>query len=456
MTAPQGNTDVCVIGAGLAGLMAADELRRAGLGVEVFEAQAAVGGRVKDVVCSDNVVVELGANWFSGQQPLIRAQIKRFGIDTVETHSEGNHLIWWDRKRSSFRGAIPSVGLLNNADIIQGMARFDHAMGRLKNSEPWSDSLTKYDHLSFGQWIDSALFTRMGKEFFCMVSEMVFGVEAHMVSFLYVLYYSSRSVSLSSLISVSQGHQEFRFKKGPAELCEKIAASVGPSRIHLKTPVRSIRVADGCVDVETTASRGRYRAVLFAIPPAAVRQVVFSPPRPTTRDRLLQALPMGRVIKVQAVYERPYWIEQGLSGQVMSNHYPLSYTIDNSPSDRQCGVLAGFVGTSHAEQFMKPRADRKTLVADAIDQMFGGLFPKPKEVLIEDWAANEWIGGSYGAYFPPGVMTRMGKLLREQDPPIYWCGAEYGQVHPCQMEGALDSGLRSARTISAALAQAQN
>lgn len=456
MTAMQCNTDVCVVGAGLAGLMAADELHRAGVSVEVFEAQAAVGGRVKDVVCSDNVVVELGANWFSGQQPLIKAQIARFGIDTVETHDDGNHLMWWDGKRSSFRGAIPAVGLWKNADIIQGMARFERTMARLKHSAPWSDTLTQYDHLSFGQWIDATLFTRMGRDFFRMVSEMVFGVEANMVSFLYVLYYSSRSVSLSSLISVAQGHQEFRFKKGPTELCEKIASSVGRNRILLGTPVRSVRVADGGVDVETTASRGRYRAVLFAIPPAAVRQVKFSPPRRTTRDRFLQALPMGRVIKVQAVYERPYWIEHGLSGQVMSNQYPLSYTIDNSPADRQRGVLAAFVGTSHAERFMKAGTDRKALVAGAIDQMFGSLFPKPNEVLVEDWAANEWIGGSYGAYFPPGVMTRMGQLLREQDPPIYWCGAEYAQAHPCQMEGALDSGLRSARMITAALAQARN
>lgn len=454
MYVPQRNADVCVIGAGVAGLIAADELLHDGLSVDVFEAQAAVGGRVKDVVCIDNIAVELGANWFSGQQPLIKAQIKRFGLETVETYNDGDHLIWWDGKRSSFRGAIPSLGLLKKADIIQGMARFEHAMGRLKNKEPWNNTLVEYDHLSFGQWIDATLYTRMGKEFFRMVSEMVFGAESHMVSFLYVLYYSSRSVSLSSLISVSQGHQEFRFKHGPAQLCEQIATNIGPSRIHLETPVRSIRVTNNYVDVETTSLRGRYRAVLCAMPPPAVRQIVFSPPRPTSRERLLQALPMGRVIKVQAVYERPYWIELGLSGQVMSNHYPLSYTIDNSPADRQRGVLAGFVCTSQAQQFMDPRTDRKILVADTIDQMFGGLFPKPQEVLIEDWAANEWIGGSYGAYFPPGVMNRMGQLLRVQDPPIYWCGAEYGQVHPCQMEGALDSGLRSARTISAALAQA--
>lgn len=453
MTVSQRKADVCVIGAGVAGLIAADALLAAGLNVDVFEAQAAVGGRVKDIVRANTVVLELGANWFSSQQPLIKAQIDRFGLETMVTHNDGDHLIWWDGKRTSFRGAIPSLGLLKKSDIIQGMIRFDKAMVKLKNKDPWSDTLLGYDHLSFGQWIDSTLYSRMGREFFHMVSEMVFGVESHMVSLLYVLYYSSRSVSLSSLISVVQGHQELRFKHGPADLCRKIAASIGPDRILLNTPVRSINVGDGHVDVEAKSTYGRYRAVLCAVPPPAVRKIQFSPPRSTSRERLLQALPMGRVIKIQVVYQRPYWRERGFSGQVMSNSYPLSYTIDNSPADGQRGVLAAFVCTSKAKQFMDASTDRRAIVAAAINQMFGCNFPAPEEVLVEDWAANEWIGGSYGAYFPPGVMTRMGELLREQEPPIYWCGAEYGQAHPCQIEGALDSGLRSARSIAAALAQ---
>ncbi|WP_105167411.1 flavin monoamine oxidase family protein [Pseudoalteromonas sp. T1lg23B] len=443
--------DVCVVGAGVSGLFAADNLRKAGLTVDVYEAQSHVGGRVKDTVCHEDVTVELGANWFSEQQPLIKAQIERFGIETKRTHNDGEHLIWWNDQRSAFKGILPSLGPIVNSDIIQGMARFERIMAKLQNQEPWDEQFVEYDHMSFGQWIDKTLFTTSGKQFFRMVSEMVFGVESHMVSFLYVLYYSNRSVSLSSLISVDKGHQELRFTHGPRQLCDHLAASIGAENILLNTPVRAIKVADGMVTVDAGHVSGRYRSVLCAMPPPAVKQVIFSPPRDTARERLLQALPMGRVIKVQAVYEKPYWLELGLSGQVMSNHYPLSYTIDNSPTDNQSGVLAAFVGTSHAKAFMAEGVDREKLVADAIDDMFGNKFPKPQKVLIEDWAQNEWIGGSYGAYFPPGVMSRMGHVLREHEPPIYWCGAEYAQTHPCQIEGALESGLRAAKQITEAL-----
>ncbi|WP_337261388.1 MULTISPECIES: flavin monoamine oxidase family protein [unclassified Serratia (in: enterobacteria)] len=452
MTESLRNADVCIVGAGVAGLMAADSLKKSGLSVDIFEAQEQVGGRVKDTNFDDNFMLELGANWFSEQQPLIKEQIKRFDLETVKTHNEGEHLIWWNEVRSSFSGTLPSLGSFwLNADIIQGMARFERITARLKNIEPWDKIFIKYDHLSFGQWIDRTLFTETGKQFFRMVSEMVFGVESYLVSFLYVQYYASRSVSLTSLISVEEGHQGLRFKHGPSQLCDKLASSIGLNKIHLNTPVRSIKVSKSFVDVDAECMRGRYRAVVCAIPPPAAKQILFSPPKSIARNRLLQSLPMGRVIKVQAVYEKPFWLEQGLSGQVMTNQYPLSYTIDNSPADRQKGVLAGFIGTSHAQDFMAEGTKQEELVAEAIDRMFGSRFPKPQKVHIEDWAENEWIGGSYGAYFPPGVMSRIGQVLREQEPPVYWCGAEYAKTHPCQIEGALESGLRAAKQIITAL-----
>lgn len=453
-SAPQRQADVCVIGAGLAGLIAADELLAHGLSVDLFEAQAAVGGRVKDAVRAGNLTVELGANWFSGRQALIAEQIRRFELETVATHDEGRHLFSWDGQTRSFRGVIPPLGPLKLLDISQALARFDRIAARVRSQEPWgSEALARYDHLSFGQWIDAHLYTRAGKEFFRLVSEMVFGVESHLVSFLYVLYYASRSVSLTSLISVAQGHQELRFKHGPARLCDRLAARIGPQSLLLETPVRAVRVGGDGVEVEAARLRGRYRAVLCAVPPPAARQIAFSPSLPPSRGRLLQSLPMGRVVKVQAIYERPFWLALGLSGQAMSNGYPITYTIDNSPADGSRGVLAGFVCSSRAERFLDAAEGPEALAAQAIDHLFGSRFPAPHEVLVEDWAANEWIGGSYGAYFPPGVMTRLGQALREDRPPIYWCGAEYGQVHPCQMEGALESGLRSARAIRAAFAQ---
>lgn len=441
-----------MIGAGLAGLIAADTLLDSGLTVDLLEAQPAAGGRIKDIA-RKGAPVELGANWFSRSQPLMAEQIERFGIETVATCDEGDHLLSWDNGTRAFRGSIPPLGLLPLLDIARALARFERIAGRVGGVEPWgNEALAAYDHQSFGQWIDSNLRTRSGREFFRLVSEMVFGVEPCLVSFLWVLYYASRSVSLTSLISVANGHQEMRFKNGPGELCERLAACIPPSRLHLATPARAVRGSGSGVEVETPRGRAFYRAVLCATAPHAARRIDFRPGLPPARDRLLQALPMGRVIKVQAIYRRPFWLEQGLSGQAMSNGFPLTYTIDNSPADRSCGVLAGFVCSSRAEQFLGGSSEPEALVRRALASIFQDRFPGPEEVVIEDWASNPWVGGSYGAYWPPGVMTKLGHGGLEDSPPIYWCGAELARVHPCQMEGALESGRRAGLSIAAALA----
>lgn len=448
MTKYDRKADVCVIGAGIAGLMAADQLSSFGFTVDVYEAQDDFGGRIKDVVCKNGTKVELGANWFSNKQKYITSQIDRFKLKVVRTENKGKHLILWDGKRSSFNGVIPSIGFTKNMDILQGITRFDLSVAKLKNKKLCDDSLSKFDKLSFGQWIDSTLYTRMGREFFQMVSEMVFGVESHLVSFLHVLNYAGRSTSLTSLISVVNGHQEFRLKNGPSDLCQSIAESIGEKNIILNNPVKAIRInKNGDINIDSEKAIGSYKVALCAMSPAAVKQIMFDPPRSILRERFLQNSPMGRVIKIQIVYEKPYWLENGFSGQVMSNLYPISYTIDNSPSDRSCGVLAAFVCTSQAQKFMSPEVDRENTVAEVINELFGIDFPKPQEVFIEDWAENKWIGGSYGAYFPPGVLSRMSEILETQEHPIYWCGAEYGKEHPCQIEGALESGFRISNLI---------
>jgi monoamine oxidase len=55
--------DVAIVGAGLAGLTAARELRAAGASVLVLEARDRVGGRTASEVI-DGVVLDMGAQWF--------------------------------------------------------------------------------------------------------------------------------------------------------------------------------------------------------------------------------------------------------------------------------------------------------------------------------------------------------------------------------------------------------
>ncbi|MEA2455256.1 MAG: monoamine oxidase, partial [Thermoleophilaceae bacterium] len=69
-----------VVGAGLAGLVAADELRRAGAEVVVLEARERVGGRVWSRRLDNGAVVEMGAEFILPGNTAIRELARRFGL----------------------------------------------------------------------------------------------------------------------------------------------------------------------------------------------------------------------------------------------------------------------------------------------------------------------------------------------------------------------------------------
>ena len=81
--------DVVVIGAGAAGLTAANELKKAGLSVAVLEARDRVGGRLwTDVI--DGAMLEIGGQWVSPDQDALIETIDELGLETFDRYREGD------------------------------------------------------------------------------------------------------------------------------------------------------------------------------------------------------------------------------------------------------------------------------------------------------------------------------------------------------------------------------
>src|SRR5690349_20055365 len=79
--------DVAVVGAGLAGLAAADRLRAQGASVAVLEARDRVGGRVLNDTLPDGRPIDVGGQWVGPTQHRALALIERFGLQTFPTHA---------------------------------------------------------------------------------------------------------------------------------------------------------------------------------------------------------------------------------------------------------------------------------------------------------------------------------------------------------------------------------
>ena len=81
--------DSIIIGAGLAGLTAAEELASAGHSVVVLEARSRVGGRLENAELSNGQVIELGGQWVGEGHEELRSLIASQGLELVDITNEG-------------------------------------------------------------------------------------------------------------------------------------------------------------------------------------------------------------------------------------------------------------------------------------------------------------------------------------------------------------------------------
>ncbi|HJP64763.1 MAG TPA: FAD-dependent oxidoreductase, partial [Actinomycetota bacterium] len=203
---------------------------------------------------------------------------------------------------------------------------------------------------------------------------------------------------------------------------------------------------------QTAGSLVRARSAIVAIPPALCERIAFDPPLPPTRAQLQQRVPHGSTIKVQVVYDEPFWRRDGLSGQALDPSAPIAWTADNSPADGSCGVIVSFFEGRTAIRFSSMSVDdRRAAVVTTLGRHFGQKALAPQAYHDLDWSAEVWTRGCYGGHFPPGVWTQFGPALREPVARIHWAGTETGTVWNGYMDGAVRSGERAAAEVAAEL-----
>lgn len=84
-------TEIAIVGGGLAGLALADRLEQAGRDYHVFEARQRWGGRIRTLEAGGGAF-DLGPSWFWPGQPLLAALTRRFRLDVFEQYATGAQL----------------------------------------------------------------------------------------------------------------------------------------------------------------------------------------------------------------------------------------------------------------------------------------------------------------------------------------------------------------------------
>jgi len=439
--------DVVVVGAGLAGLAAAEALRAAGASVVVLEARDRVGGRAWSEQLG-KARFDRGGQWIGPGQDRLAALAARMGVDTFATWATGEKILDDGDRVRRYAGDIPSLGPLELVQLHLALQRIDRMTARVSARDPASARhAVDLDARTVAEV--ARRLPRRVRGVLDVAVGAIFGVDPAELSLLWFLAYLRAGGGLMNLSTIQGGAQERRFVGGTQSIVERWVERLDVP-VVTGAPVRHIEQPGGASggEVIVTSDRGRVaaRQVVVAVPPPVAAAIELTPAAPA-RTQLLQKVAMGAIVKVCVAYERAFWRERGLSGEVVSTRGPLSVLFDNTSADGAQPALVGFVQAGPARRW---NGDTTAIVAQLV-RWFGDEAREPVAIVTTDWSAEPWTRGCPVGVMAPGGLTTSGTTLRQPIGRVHFAGTETAAEWTGYLEGALESGERAAREVVRAL-----
>jgi len=407
--------DVVVIGGGVAGLGCARELASHGLPVVVLEARDRVGGRVWTLRLPEHEPVELGAQVVHGEfastwETIRAAELRTTPLDLARA------LLFGLGDRAYTTAQILSSGVLAPWIIETELSRRD--VGDLPVKEV----------------LDNAEITDLSRAIALEWLTQVWGADPATLS----------TAGLRRIKGAwKSGRGEFVVLDGYDQVPQYLADGLD---IQLRAPVRNVRWSSGQVEVEAGRKKWRARAAVVTVPPTVVASgnVRFAPSLPAAKSEAARAIPLGDAIVVVSRLLQPapasVWaLDVGNEGgfwQAVADSYLLIGWM-KGPAARRVRVLP--------------------VNGSLVAHLVGSVLPWVQremvdEVHVIDWGADPYALGAY-SYPKVGALEQPAVWAAPVSNTLFFAGeATCGDRHPGMVHGALESGIRAAREVVAALA----
>jgi monoamine oxidase len=361
----------------------------------------------------------------------------------------GKHLLVDGDRLRRYTGLIPKISPAAVLSIAWSQARTDRRAKKVPVDAPWDarraqewDAQTVADHLG-----RSGIRTQIGRDLYEMAVRGLFTGDLADTSYLHLLWLVRAHHSLNNLFSIEKGSQENLVVGGAGTMAARMADQLGAS-VRRSAPVRRVAQTADRVTVEAEGVTVVARHAIVTAPPALVLEIDFDPVLPPDRLELYRAAVAGPESKTLVVYDEPFWRGEGWSGQSAGPHSAAEVTLDASPVTGTPGVLASFCFGEVATKVdgLDPE-ERRRLLLEALRTRFGPRAADPVEIIETPWWQQEWTRGCSMAHLPPGVLTRLGPLLRTPFGRVHWAGTETSTVSHGAIDGAIRSGERAVAEV---------
>jgi monoamine oxidase len=395
---------VCVIGAGFAGLAAADELQRGGAEVTVLEARRRVGGRVASRTLDSGAVIELGAEFILPGYDVMRSLAARAGLVLLD-------------KGMRYGVREPRGIALGDGELEDGYARLRAAVAALERTDESVSVAGFLARLDIGETVREVVRARAEISSVADATQVDARVLHHLAA-----------PDDSPCPSIAGGNDR---------LAASLAAELG-HRLVVGEPARAVEWREDGAVVRSFGVDVRADAVVVAVPAACVDDIEFDPPLSGPIWTELAAVRTGDAAKlfvplraapptraVMSVPERFWtWTARGLDGGVQP-------------------VVSAFAGSAAALDRLEV-AEGPERWARSLAALRPDLSLDLDGAVLQTWADEPYSHGAYsvqtpGAPEPAALLAGTG--------PIVFAGEYLAGEWSALMEGALRSGQRAARSL---------
>jgi monoamine oxidase len=438
---------VVVVGAGLAGLRAAEMLRKAGIPVVVLEARSRPGGRVHTIrtAFAEGLYAEAGAIRVPPQHETVVQLAREHHLDLVPFESlTGSALVTVGNITAKVPDDLKQVtaslslkpdeeGLTQAALLKRYVTDLPADISDLKPSADAYERWRTYDQMTWPDWLRS----RGASD--DAVKLMTLGGDSRELSALYVL----RQFAL-----LQNTNQFYKIHGGMDQLPRAMARALG-AIVRYNAVVVGLEQTDGSVRLDYL-ERGRKKAVrasrvILTAPFTALRAIDIRPRFSELKTRAIAELPSFPATRFLFQCRTNFWQQQDLSGTARSDApaemFDCTYDLDGKRA-----ILGATVGGEIGRTVTgMTRARAIAYGLNIVGRTFPAVRTAYQTGVAYRWARDVWAGGAFAVFHPGQMSTFMPDIARPEG-RVHFAG-EHTSSWMGWMQGALESGERAAAEV---------